>query len=219
VLNPGFVVPALISLAYAVFFKRNRQHLFFLLPALIFGTFTYGFYIFIASFALFSAQKSLVTLIPFLSILIIDFAAQHLQYKPLLIGLWLGLTIYLGVQGYTRTTWANLSYDSTYGRMQATQPLILEDTRDRGQNPSSIIVMTHNPWHYYEATGWRTLMIPNNDLETIFSIADLYNATYLILPAPRPALDPIYSSKISDPRLEYLGTAEEQKIYRFHLDH
>jgi len=62
------------------------------------------------------------------------------------------------------------------------------------------------------------LMIPNNDLDTILSVADSYHATYLILPAPRPALDAIYNGAINDPRLEYLGAVGEQKIYRFHLN-
>ncbi|MBN1451412.1 MAG: glycosyltransferase family 39 protein [Anaerolineales bacterium] len=218
VLNPGFVVLAIISLVNAIFLQKNRQRLLFFLPALIYGTYTYAFYILIASFALFSAQKSLVTLIPFLSILIMDFSVQRLRYRPLLIGLFLGLTFYLGVQGYVRAAWANTHFDSTYTSMKATQPLILEDARQRGQGPSSIIVMTHDPWHYYEATGWPTLMIPNNDLDTILSVATSYHATYLILPAPRPALDSIYNGNIDDPRLEYLGIVDEQKIYRLHLD-
>ncbi|MFL7868829.1 MAG: ArnT family glycosyltransferase [Anaerolineales bacterium] len=217
VLNPGFVVLGTVALVYLVFKEKNREKLRFFLPVLIYAAYTYGFYIFIASFALFSAQKSLVTIIPFISILIMDFATQRLRYRPLLIGLFLGLTFYLGLQGYVRAAWANAHYDATYASMRATQPLILEDTQKRGEEPSSIIVMTHDPWHYYEATDWSTLMIPNNDLATILSVANNYHASYLILPAPRPALDAIYNGETEDPRLEYLGTIDEQKIYRFHL--
>jgi hypothetical protein len=87
-----------------------------------------------------------------------------------------------------------------------------------GQSPASIIVMIHNPWHYYEATTFRTMMIPNNDLDTILAVANSYQATHLILPAPRPALEAIYNGDITDPHLEYLATVEGQKIYRFHFN-
>jgi hypothetical protein len=214
-LNPGFVILAILAIGNALLFQRNKQRLLFILPALIYSIFTYGFYTLIASFALFSAQKCLVTLIPFLSILIMDFVAQRLRYRPLLIGVWIGLTFYLGVQGYARAAWSNSHYDSTYASIRATQLLILEDAQLHGQQPSTIIVMTRNPWQFNEATGWHSLMVPNNELDTIFTVADLYQATHLILPASRPALDAIYNGKAADPRLEYLGAVGEQKIFRF----
>ena len=214
VLDPVVVVLLGISLADLAFIRRDKQRLLFFLPAVVYTSLTYFFYVFVASFALFSAQKSLVALMSFIAILVMDFASRRIRYKPFLMGLWFGLTLYLGAQGYFRTLSSNATFEAAYDRMRATQPAIGRDAAQRDLGPGEIIVMTHDPWHYYEATGWPTVMIPNNDLETILRVADLYHATYLLLPAPREALRGIYAGIESHPRLDPLDPPGEIRIFR-----
>jgi hypothetical protein len=67
-----------------------------------------------------------------------------------------------------------------------------------------IVIMTRNPCEVNYTTKHRALMIPNNNLEIIYSVAVRYKANYLILPAPREALQKIYTGEIYDSRFELL---------------
>jgi hypothetical protein len=59
-------------------------------------------------------------------------------------------------------------------------------------------------------------MIPNNDLETILQVAAHYGAEYLLLPAPRKALEDIYMGTTPDPRITFLADipGTDWKLYR-----
>ena len=48
--------------------------------------------------------------------------------------------------------------------------------------------MARDTWDVYEGTGFKSVMVPNNDIPTILFIAQHYNAHYLLLPAPRQQL-------------------------------
>jgi len=79
-----------------------------------------------------------------------------------------------------------------------------------------IVIMTRNPWEVNYTTKHRALMIPNNDLDTIYNIAVRYKANYLILPAPREALQKIYNGEIQDSRFEFITHIKntDYKIFR-----
>lgn len=197
-----------------VWVRRQKERFSFFIPVLIYAGLSYFFYIFIASFALFSAQKSLVTVMSFAALLMMDFMDSRIRYRPLLIGLWFGMVLYLGVTGMARTTFQTSSFDAAYERISSTQALISADRAKRGLAKEVLVVMTSEPWQYHEAAGVPTVMIPNNDLEVIFQVADLYGVSYIVLPAPRTALQGIYAGKETSPRLELIGSFEENKVYR-----
>ncbi len=51
-----------------------------------------------------------------------------------------------------------------------------------------VVVMTRNPWELTQATGVRTVMIPNAPLEDILAVAKRYGVTDLLMSASRQAM-------------------------------
>jgi hypothetical protein len=71
----------------------------------------------------------------------------------------------------------------------------LPDTNDDGE----IILMTQDPY-IVRYVGIRSVMFPAEDRETIIEVARRYGVDYLLMPAARPALDPLYNGEETDPR-------------------
>lgn len=65
-----------------------------------------------------------------------------------------------------------------------------------------LIVMVRDPWTIHYVGGYRTVMVPMEPLPAILDAADEYGVTHLLLPAPRPALQPIYDETQVEPRLQ-----------------
>ncbi len=78
-----------------------------------------------------------------------------------------------------------------------------------------LILMTRHPWSIQLGPGYRAIMVPQDDLETILAVADRYGATHILLPAPREALAGIYDGSASHPRLRLAVEVEGQpeRIY------
>jgi len=101
-------------------------------------------------------------------------------------------------------------------RIDTELKLISSAIETRHNSADEIVIMTRNPWEVNYTTKHRALMIPNNDLETIYNMAVRYKANYLILPAPREALQKIYTGEIQDSRFELVANIEntDYKIFR-----
>jgi hypothetical protein len=76
----------------------------------------------------------------------------------------------------------------------------LPDTNDDGE----IILMTQDPYILRYA-GIRSVMFPAEDRETIIEVARRYDVDYLLMPAARPSLDPLYIGEETDSRFEIAG--------------
>jgi len=94
--------------------------------------------------------------------------------------------------------------------------LIASAIETRHKSDDEIVIMTRNPWELNYTTKHRALMIPNNGLETIYNMATRYKVNYLILPAPRVALQEIYAGEIQDSRFEFMANVEgtDFKIFK-----
>lgn len=83
------------------------------------------------------------------------------------------------------------------------------------------VIMTRHPWEVYVSTRCKAIQLPNDDLETIFAVAKKYHAKYLVLPAPRQALEQIYRGTQTDDRLTLVATLPDSqmfvKLYRINL--
>jgi hypothetical protein len=77
----------------------------------------------------------------------------------------------------------------------------LPDTNGDGE----IILMAQDPYILRYA-GIRSVMFPMEDRETIIEVVERYEVDYLLMPAARPALDPLYVGEETDPR--FVPTAE-----------
>ena len=78
--------------------------------------------------------------------------------------------------------------------------------------------MARDVWEVYEAIHLKTIQIPNNDVETIYKIASHYQANYLLLPARREALEPLYENEASDPRFSLVGEVFDSGLKLFRID-
>ncbi len=92
--------------------------------------------------------------------------------------------------------------------------IIEKDNNSAGE----IIVMTRAPWELTYSTGYRSVQIPNDDIDTIHKIAAKYEANYLLLPAPRVALESIYDLSFSDKRFKYLDDIDGTKFKIFKIE-
>ncbi|NPV67537.1 MAG: hypothetical protein HPY64_10365 [Anaerolineae bacterium] len=78
-----------------------------------------------------------------------------------------------------------------------------------------LILMTRDPWSINYLLGYRTVMVPEEDLETILAVADRYGVTHILLPVPRAALEGIYAGTAAHPRLQ-LAASVPDTIYRIY---
>ncbi|MBN2470764.1 MAG: glycosyltransferase family 39 protein [Anaerolineae bacterium] len=76
-----------------------------------------------------------------------------------------------------------------------------------------MIVMARDPWTIHYLKGYRTVMIPLEDLPVILEAADRYAVTHILLPAPRPALEGVYAGTGAHPRLR-LAAEVPQTAFR-----
>ncbi len=220
-LTPLLVVLALAALLDALLVHRDKGRLWMLLPAAIFAGFEYLFYTFIASFSgPGSLIKSLGTLMPFIAMAIVGSFANWTRGRTALL-LAVGLvSAYSAYQGYTKNLDSTLYYNGMYAKYAEVRSVIAADAARRGDPPAGIIVLARDTWDVYEGTGYKTVMVPNNDIDTILFVASHYGAQYILLPARRPQLDKIYTGVGPDPRFHFVAAipGSDLKVFRMDLD-
>ncbi len=225
-LTPVVTLLVVVGLLKMLVISRKAGELEMLGPPGIFALAVFAFYTVIASFSgPGSLPKSLAVLAPFVCIVIVDLFVSLTKSQTIAALLVLGLMIYTGEAGYRQAHTYSTYYNQTYQEYGAIRLIVAQDAAARNIKEQDVLIMTRNPWDVYAATGYRALMIPNNNLRTIYFVASHYQANYLILPAPRVALQGIYSGSEVDPRLQLLATVvdrtspgEDFKVYRMQPD-
>ncbi len=220
-LDPVFVVLFFVSLADALLIHRDKNKLLLLIPASLFAIFEYIFYSTIAAFSgPGSLIKSLGILMPFICLLIVDFFANYLRPKLLLTGVVILLSAYAGHQGFEKNYSSTIYYNGIYQEYKVVKSIILNDASQQGIDSNNIAVLARDTWDVYEGTGFKTVMVPNNDVNTIVFVARHYNARYILLPALRPQLDKIYNNITPDPRFMLVGSIPntDMKIFRINFN-
>jgi hypothetical protein len=215
-LTPLLMLLAVVALADALLFHRDKRQLWLLLPAALFAVLEYIFYTLIASFSgPGSLIKSLGTLMPFICMLIVGFLAKYMPSKAAL-ALAVGLvSAFSAYQGYSKNLDSTVYYNGVYAEYQQVQSVILQDAAKRGMVPENVVVLARDTWDVNEGTGFKSVMVPNNDVNTIVDVAQHYGAHYIILPAKRPQLDKIYTGLTPDARFKYLASipGSDMKIF------
>ncbi len=122
---------------------------------------------------------------------------------------------YSANQGYSKNRDSTLYYNGVYQQYGTAKSIILRDAATKGLPASDVTVMTRETWDVYEGTGFKTVMVPNNDVNTIVFVAQHYDARYILLPADRPQLDKIYRNTTPDPRFVFVAQVPntDMKIY------
>jgi hypothetical protein len=207
------------ALAGTLFFRRDRAKLKMLLPAFLFAIFEYLFYSFIASFSgPGSLIKSLGALMPFICIVIIDFFAYYQRQKFWLTASVILLAAYCGYLGFQKNYSSTTYYNGMYDDYKLIQKIIDKDAGKRGIPPDQIAILARDTWDVAEGTGFKTVMVPNNDIDTIIFVAQHYNAHYILLPAKRPQLEKIYNGLTPDPRFHFIAAIPNSELKIFWMD-
>lgn len=109
--------------------------------------------------------------------------------------------------------------------LERVREIITEDARawdavlPRGGNTPGrreVVIMTRYPWQVYHSTRYRTIQLPNENRDTIYQVAQQFGATYLLLPAPREAMRPLYVREEQDPRFPFVADVPDTiyKVFR-----
>lgn len=218
--DPVVGVVFALALADIVLLQKRLASLRPFLPVLVFAVLEYLFYTFVASFSgPGSLIKSLASLMPFLYLIIADSLTSRLRSAPLLLTAILVFSIYGGYQGFLRNYTSEIYYNSYYQNYSAVHDMVLADAARRGAATTDPTVMARDTWDVYEGTGFKTVMIPNNDIATILFVARHYNARYLLLPGNRPQLDKIYTGSGPDPRFSFIGDIPGSDLRLYYLNY
>lgn len=105
----------------------------------------------------------------------------------------------------------DLTLNRTYASTIKDIGRVLDDLQ--AQMDGELILMTRDPWSINYLLGYRTVMVPEENLETILAVADRYGVTHVLLPVPRAALEGIYVGTTAHPRLR-LAAAVPDTGYR-----
>jgi hypothetical protein len=85
------------------------------------------------------------------------------------------------------------------------------------EQQGKIVIMTRDPWEVYYTTRHPAIQIPNDDLDTIYQVAQKFGANYLLLPAPRTALENIYTGKEKDERFTLIAKVPNSDMELFEI--
>lgn len=210
----------LLSVADLALIRRDMHKLKQLLPVFLYSAGVFFFYVVIASYSRGSLMKSLSFLLPFYYVILIDSLQTRLKKRLPVYLVIAALAIFSGIKGADYVRWSSGIYNVVYVEFRDIQQIILTDAQNKGADAAQVTVMIRDPWEFTEATGLKSIMIPNNDRETILATAARYNARYLVLPAPRPALDPLMRGETLPP-FELLWKQDTQDgwmLFRINAD-
>lgn len=192
--------------------SRRRERRLLLLTPLLFFLALYGVYTVLLPFHSMggSFKKSWLTLIPFLAVAgawALDALVRPRRAGRLVAALVAGLMLVQAVE-LVRAEYTALALRLAERGAIADVAESLGDRNGDGE----IILMTTGVF-YFNWMGYRTVMVPSDDRDTIIQVARRYAADYLVLPVFRDALLPIYHGGESDERLPLLGRAGRLRLH------
>lgn len=183
-------------------------------PPLVFLALLFIFYTLIATFPAMGGAffRSAMAFVPFGIVMAVEMLKKIIR-KPQAFGLLMMLILAAAIAGSVRLSKATVADVNQQAQELKSIAAAIEAMNI---DESEIVIMTRNPWETNVITGFKTVQIPNNDIDTIYEIARKYGANYLVQPAPRVALEGIYSGEIRDPRFEFVAGVEktDYKIFR-----
>ncbi|RMF77684.1 MAG: hypothetical protein D6737_16975 [Chloroflexi bacterium] len=195
-------IPVLGGLLLLIY-RRDRDRLLILAPALILLLGVYLFYTILVPFKSQggSFKKAYLTLIP-LIVPLASYALEHaIQDRRLRIGAMLLVVAFMTANAVelVRQDSRNVTAYMDFIHQMVDEAQQLPDTNGDGE----IVLMTQDPF-MFRFYGMRTVMIPMDDREAVLEVAQRYGADYIMMPPDRPALDPIAQGTEIDPRFEHV---------------
>jgi hypothetical protein len=174
-------------------------------PVVIYFVLLFGLHTLVTTFTAGSGfLNSTPALVPAFLLIVVDSVWRTIPRAPVAL-LALGLLgAHFTLRGLDDTRRAVEARNAMAQPLASVRTLIADDARSR---QLEIVVMTRVPWELNWSTGFKAIQIPNDDLPTIVDVARRYRANYLLLPAPRPALDALYRDERADARFAFVGAA------------
>lgn len=89
---------------------------------------------------------------------------------------------------------------------------------DSGIQPRDVVIV-RNPPGYFIASGRSSVALPFGDESTILSVAEKYDARYLVLEkgGTFPTIQDLYDDPHSNPSFVYIGEVNDAKLYRIEV--
>jgi len=203
VLDIGLPITSVMGLV-GLALRRHREPLLLLSLPAIFALALFLFYSFVTPFhtAGGSFKKSYMVLIPYLGVVSAWGITEFVQPRRAAYLFAALMALFMLLNGIELTR-ADFNQARIFDESVAALGQTLNQLGDQNGD-GSITVMTQDPFilNYH---GFPALMLPSDDRDTIIEVAHRYRADYIILPAARPALDPLYDGVETDPRLPLVG--------------
>lgn len=208
-----FLPVAALAGLWGMLWRRDRERLLLMtLPLVMIGA-LFIFYSFVTPFHTQggSFKKSAMLALPFWAYSGAWAMARWVSPRRaayVLIGIMVGLALLNSIE------LIRADFDLARRFEASTQTLAraLEELGD-ANNDGEIVIMTQDPFmlNYH---GYRALMIPSDPRDMILTAAARYRVDYILLPAARPALDPLYDDRESDPRLPVAADVNGFRLLR-----
>lgn len=196
--------------------KNNHKQWKTVFPPLLYLEILFVFYTMIATFpGKDGFMRSEMAVTPFLLVIAVDFIDRRISSRRivtlsiLVIGL---LFFYQGLSLTASTIDENIRINK---RMTALKEVIAGDAHNRSED--EIIIMTRSPWETYHSTRYKAIQIPNEELDIIYQVTQKYRANYLVLPAPRTALKPVYKQETVDNRFQFVADVPDCDLKIFYI--
>ncbi|MCB9133800.1 MAG: hypothetical protein H6636_00125 [Anaerolineales bacterium] len=191
------------------------------LPVLVFLVLEFLFYTLVATVVSThgSYGKAVLTVLPFMLLFAFDTLERHIpnKYVATLLAI---VFVFPPLLTTFPTARGKIAFHTEIAQaMAALTETIHDKVEPREQN--EIILMTRNPWEVNLSTEYRAVMIPYENLDVIYQVAQRYHANYLLLPAPsRPALDNFRETSQDNARFQFIVAVPKTnlKIYRIVSD-
>jgi len=132
-----------------------------------------------------TVAKGMVTILP---VLVIGALVQlaRLSVRPTVAIVFVAVLVLAPLNSIAGTTRATIRQNNAVGRSAfALRPILESEQRCLGR---PTVLMTAAPWEVTQATGFRTVQIPNDPLDDVFRIARKYGVTDIQFSTLRPAL-------------------------------
>ena len=213
VTTQGFALPLLALLGLGGWLRqRHRRRLHLLCTPLLFLLALYGVYSLFLPFHSMggSFKKSWLALIPFLAVA--GAWALDTYLRPRRMGQ-IAAILVAGFMLMQAVELVRSEYTLVAGRLEESRKVAaIVDSLGDQNGDGRIILMTDAPF-FMSWMGYRAIMIPNDDRDTILLVARRYAADFILMPALRDALWPLYDGSESDERLPLLGRSSLSRLY------
>lgn len=213
VTTQGFALPLLALAGLGAWLRRrHRRRLQLLWTPLLFLLALYGVYSVILPFHSMggSFKKSWLALIPFLSVA--GAWALETYLRPRRMG-HVAAVLVAGFMLMQAIELVRSEYTLVASRLEERKKVAaIVDSLGDQNGDGEIILMTDAPF-FMNWLGYRAIMIPNDDRDTILMVAQRYAADFILMPALRDALWALYDGSESDDRLPLLGRTSHSRLY------